>query len=269
MLNNDSNLIRFDRDGLELVINESTGECFAGIRATARMCGVEHTTISRFAGGAGWKPERAEIQTNGGVQGGARLLNEEQIHQCLAKYNPALLLQCSGAGLRVYLHRLAGYEVHMKPASQLPTPKELAYMLIAAEDAREKAEAEAKALTARIEADEPATTLGKIIESSNSRNIRIGDFAKILGDVGQNRYFDELRECGIIMAMSTLPYQRYISAGYFRVSEVQGNGAASNRWFPVTLITPKGQTYLAKRHKKYLASIATERVIEAQVEALV
>jgi hypothetical protein len=42
-----------------------------------------------------------------------------------------------------------------------------------------------------------------------------------------------------------------------------------NKWFPVTLITPKGQTYLAKRHKKYLASIATERVIEAQVEALV
>jgi phage antirepressor YoqD-like protein len=268
MLNNDSKLIRLDRDGLELVINESTGECFASQSATARMCNKGESTIRAFVQSQKWILENARTEAQSGGKE-SQLLSEDQIGDCLAKYNPSLLAQCRKAGLRVYLHRLAGYEVHMKPASQLPTPKELAYMLIAAEDAREKAEAEAKALTARIEADEPATTLGKIIESSNSRNIRIGDFAKILGDVGQNRYFDELRECGIIMAMSTLPYQRYISAGYFRVSEVQGNGAASNRWFPVTLITPKGQAYLAKRHKKYLASIAAERVIEAQVEALV
>lgn len=166
------------------------------------------------------------------------------------------------------IRKTGAYRPNEQPMA-LPTPKELARMVIAAEEAREKAEAEKLALAAKIEADEAATTLGKIIESSQSRNIRIGDFAKVLGDTGQNRYFEELRECRIIMLASSLPYQQYISAGYFRVTQVLGKGAASDKWFPVALITPKGQAYLAKRHKRYLASIATERVIEAQVEALV
>jgi len=165
------------------------------------------------------------------------------------------------------IRKTGSYQPKEQP--QLPTPKELAYMLIASEEAREKSEAERLALAAKIEADEPATTLGKIIESSRSRNIRIGDFAKVLGDIGQNRYFDELRECGIIMYTSTLPYQRYITAGYFRVTQTQGTGKAAEQWFPVALVTPKGQTYLAKRHRQHLASLAAERVIEAQVEALV
>lgn len=146
--------------------------------------------------------------------------------------------------------------------TRLPTAKELAYMLIAAEEARE-------ALEAQIEADSAATALGRIIEESTSQNMRIGDFAKILGDVGQNEYFDELRLEGIIMPGSTLPYQRYISAGYFRVSQVQGRGRASTKWFAVSLVTPKGQAYLAKRHRKLVNDRATIRTIEAQVSALV
>jgi len=268
MLNNGISLKRFDQNGLELVINEATGECFASQSATARMCGKGESTIRAFVLSQQWElfSARTEAQS-GGKQ--SQLLNEDQIGECLAKYNPGLLAQSRKAGLRVYLHRLAGYEVRVQAVTPLPTPKELAYMLIAAEEAREKAESEVLALSAQIEADEPATTLGKVIESSQSQNIRIGDFAKILGDVGQNQYFAELRECGIIMMGGRLPYQRFVSAGYFRVSEVQGTGKASNKWFPVTLVTPKGQTYLAKRHKQYLAGIATERTIEAQVEALV
>jgi phage antirepressor YoqD-like protein len=225
MINNDSNLIRLDRDGLELVINESTGECFASQSATARMCSKGESTIRAFVQSQKWtlKSARTEAQSGGKE---SQLLDEDQIGDCLAKYNPSLLTQCRKAGLRLYLHRLAGYEVQVKQVSQLPTNKELALMVLAEVDAREKAEAEAKALAARIEADEPATTLGKIIEASKSRNIRIGDFAKILGDVGQNRYFEELRECKILMMGSRLPYQQFISAGYFRVTQVQGTGNA-------------------------------------------
>jgi phage antirepressor YoqD-like protein len=153
-------------------------------------------------------------------------------------------------------------EAETAAPAKLPTAKELAYMLIAAEEARE-------ALEAQIEADSAATALGRIIEESTSQNMRIGDFAKVLGDVGQNEYFDELRLEGIIMPGSTLPYQRYISAGYFRVSQVQGRGKASTKWFAVSLVTPKGQAYLAKRHRKLASDRTTIRTIEAQVSALV
>jgi anti-repressor protein len=151
-----------------------------------------------------------------------------------------------------------------KQPVKVPTPKELAYMLIAAEDAREKAEAEAKALAAQIEADEPATIVGKLIESAEKGNCRIGDFAKFL-KMGQNRYFQELRECKIIMMNSTLPYQRFLDAGYFAVTKTLSNGL----WYHVAMITPKGKTYLAKRHREYIRARFVEVTIEAQVEALV
>lgn len=141
---------------------------------------------------------------------------------------------------------------------------------LAAEAENEKAQIEKAALAAQIKADAGATALGKVIEESKSRNMRIGDFAKVLGDVGQNKYFEELRDEKIIMAFpSTLPYQRYLSAGYFRVTQVRGTGGAIDKWFPVTMITPKGQAYLAKQHKRRIQVVAATAVIEAQVSALV
>jgi phage antirepressor YoqD-like protein len=133
-----------------------------------------------------------------------------------------------------------------------------------------EAERELVALKAQVQADEPATALGQaLINSSDPKNIRIGDFAKILGDVGQNRYFDELRECGIITLTSPLPYQKHIDSGFFRVTQVPGKGAASNRWFSVALITPKGQAYLAKRHSQHIRRETVRDAIECQVSAMV
>lgn len=119
-------------------------------------------------------------------------------------------------------------------------------------------------LVAQIAADEPATTLGKAIAKA-SNNIRIGDFAKAIG-MGQNRYFDELRSDGIIQQTSTLPYQRFLDAKYFVVTQViSGNG----KTYPVGLITPKGQAYLAKRHSKYISRESVRDAIECHVVALV
>jgi phage antirepressor YoqD-like protein len=119
-------------------------------------------------------------------------------------------------------------------------------------------------LQAQIEADEPATTLGKAIAKAPN-NIRIGDFAKSIG-MGQNRYFDELREDGIIQQTSTLPYQRFLDAKYFVVTQViSGNG----KTYPVALITPKGQAYLVKRHRKFISQETVRDAIECQVVALV
>jgi anti-repressor protein len=123
---------------------------------------------------------------------------------------------------------------------------------------------EAGRLQAQIEADADATALGKAIAKAPN-NIRIGDFAKSIG-MGQNRYFDELRDDGIIQQTSTLPYQRFLDAKYFVVTQViSGNG----KTYPVSLITPKGQAYLAKRHNKYVSREAMRDAIECQVVAIV
>jgi anti-repressor protein len=141
---------------------------------------------------------------------------------------------------------------------------DLARMVIESEEARILEKQGRLALVAQIEADEPATTLGKAIAKAPN-NIRIGDFAKSIG-MGQNRYFDELRTDGIIQQTSTLPYQRFLDAKYFVVTQIiSGNG----KTYPVALITPKGQTYLVKRHRKFIGQEAMRDAIECQVVALV
>jgi prophage antirepressor-like protein len=141
---------------------------------------------------------------------------------------------------------------------------DLARMVIASEEAKIESERRILTLQSQIEADEPATILGKAIAKAPN-NIRIGDFAKAIG-MGQNRYFDELRTDGIIQQTSTLPYQQFLNPGYFVVTQIiSGNG----KTYPVALITPKGQTYLAKRHSKFISQEAMRDAIECQVVALV
>ncbi len=141
---------------------------------------------------------------------------------------------------------------------------DLARMVIASEEAKIESDRRAAALVAQIEADEPATTLGDRLAKAPN-NIRIGDFAKSIG-MGQNRYFDELRTDGIIQQTSTLPYQQFLNAGYFVVTQIiSGNG----KTYPVALITPKGQTYLVKRHRKFISRETVRDAIECQVVALV
>jgi len=56
-------LTRFDRDGLELFVDEATGRAYASIRATARMVGKDSSTIQRWVGVAtreGCRSTRAE-----------------------------------------------------------------------------------------------------------------------------------------------------------------------------------------------------------------
>jgi hypothetical protein len=46
---------------------------------------------------------------------------------------------------------------------------------------------------------------------------------------------------------------------------ISGNG----KTYPVALITPKGQAYLAKRHSKFISRETVRDAIECQVVALV
>jgi hypothetical protein len=90
------NLVPYTRDGLELVIDNQTGESFASISAVARLTDKSASTINKYVNGglqgcAQMELKTAEIQTAGGLQGCA-LLNEKQIIEVVSKYNPSLLM---------------------------------------------------------------------------------------------------------------------------------------------------------------------------------
>lgn len=162
------------------------------------------------------------------------------------------------------LRKTGKYQIAPEAPHRELSRLELLQIGLEAEQARLGAQAEVKRLSAQIQIDEPATTLGKAITKAPN-NIRIGDFAKSIG-MGQNRYFEELRTDGIIQQASTLPYQKYLDSGYFVVTQIiSGNG----KTYPVALITPKGQPYLAKRHSRFISQEVMRDAIECQVVALV
>jgi phage antirepressor YoqD-like protein len=252
-----SNFVRFDSEGLELVVDTTTGKAYASISATARMLEIDASNLAKHIKNplVNYPTLDAEIPTTQGLRSSV-LLSSNSIFKLALKYHPQLAEAMGDAGANVYMLGLAGYKVQIEQPN-LPTD-ELGWMELAV--AKKK---EALSLAAQIEADRPATELGKAIGKSDN-NIRIGDFAKAIG-MGQNKYFDELRECKIIMATGTLPYQRFLNDGYFVVTEAIVN----NKAYPVSLITPKGQAYLVKRHQQHLKSVSIECQVESSLMAIV
>jgi hypothetical protein len=113
------NLTRFEQDGLELFI-ANDGSVFANIKALARMCNVSRQAISKWQGGNQIPAFSAEVQTEGGLQGG-NLLNEKAIGMALIRYNPELAQKCFDAGLRVLLYGISGYQA--TAATENPKPR--------------------------------------------------------------------------------------------------------------------------------------------------
>jgi len=96
-------------NGLELFIDGTTGETFVSQPGLANICEVANSTIARYLSGvASIDTKTAEVLTAGGLQGGA-LYDEKAILKCIIKYNPRLIFLLAKAGLRVYLHDLAGF----------------------------------------------------------------------------------------------------------------------------------------------------------------
>ena len=84
-------------------------------------------------------------------------------------------------------------------------------------------------------------------------DILIGELAKLLKqngmEIGQNRLFERLRKEGFIMKNSTMPTQRAMEMGLFRVIErsiTQPNG--TTRITQTTKVTGKGQQYFVNRY---------------------
>ncbi len=122
-------LQRFDTEnGIELIIDTQTGEAFASQSAIARMVGKGESTIRYWITSQNIQTKEAEIETATGLKT-SQLLNEEAVFQAFAKYRPELLVQCAKAGIRVYLHKMAGFQVN---STALQIPKTYAEALLEA-----------------------------------------------------------------------------------------------------------------------------------------
>lgn len=113
---------RFDNDGIELVINTVTGESFATQAGYIRMSGAPKSTVSsRMLGVRKDDFQEAEVLTPGGLQG-VRLVDEDTIADWLEKDNPSLLKKFSKLGIRISLHKIAGFEITSTAVNPVVAP---------------------------------------------------------------------------------------------------------------------------------------------------
>lgn len=114
------NLQQFNKDGIEVFVDTTSGETFASIRGYARMSGKPESNIRyRLKKGAQeLKLKTAQIQTASGVQG-AQLLTEDFIAEWLPKDNPEMATQVLKLGVRFFIHAIANF----KQEAATPTPE--------------------------------------------------------------------------------------------------------------------------------------------------
>ena len=104
----------------------------------------------------------------------------------------------------------------------------------------------------KIALDAPKVLFADCVSQSDT-DILVGELAKLLKqngmDIGQNRLYERLRNEGYVMKGSTIPTQRAMELGLFRVIErsiVQPNG--TTRITQTTKVTGKGQQYFVNRY---------------------
>ncbi|AGR48541.1 hypothetical protein A4L_14 [Anabaena phage A-4L] len=134
------NLTPYNNDGLELHIDNTTGEVFTSIRAAARMCNRNESVIRRFVTAAFGGLKTAEVLTTTGLKTAA-LMTEDQLLEVITEYKPTLLAKFARLGLRVALHQMAGYQVTTTAVEKPAVPqtyKEALMAIIAAEEEKER-----------------------------------------------------------------------------------------------------------------------------------
>lgn len=114
--------------------------------------------------------------------------------------------------------------------------------LISAENERLSLESAAQQRKLK-EQETPVVIYNLAIAAKNTMSMN--EVAKSL-NTGRNKLYKFLREQNVIMKDSTLPYQRYVDAGYFKVSERPRASGDTIINDPATRVTAKGFDYVAK-----------------------
>jgi anti-repressor protein len=97
------------------------------------------------------------------------------------------------------------------------------------------------------EQEAPVAIYNLAMTAQNTMSMQ--EVSKAFG-TGRTRLYKMLREEGIVMKDSTLPYQRFIDAGYFKVVERPRANGDSAKIDPATRVTAKGFDYIARVFKK-------------------
>lgn len=184
----------------------------------------------------------ADLATPGGIQS-VTVLEEAGIYQLIFSSklpSAAKFQQWVFSEVLPSIRKTGSYSVAPAPEIQLPqTYLEALKALVATEEERQR-------LEAKVEQDAPLVAYAEAVQASETA-VEVGDYAKMIG-FGRNRLFRLLREMNVIMKNSTLPYQAWINAGYFEVSqEIDGAG----KLIPFALITGKGQLWLKQKIDKH------------------
>ncbi len=122
------NYERFDRDGLELIVNTDTGMAYASVSAVARMLKISKSTASEAFGNH--ETTKAEIHTQQGSRT-VRAVSADVVFDLAFTYNPQLAKAMGTAGANLYLLGLAGYraKIEAKPKTALELAKEQVKLL--------------------------------------------------------------------------------------------------------------------------------------------
>lgn len=236
-----SNFVRFDSEGLELVVDTATGKAYASISATARMLEISKSTVSQAFGNH--ETTDAQINTPSGLQS-VRLASAFVVFKLAQKYRPLLADRMGEVGANVYMLGLAGYQTKVVETPKIPQ----SYAEALLEAGRLAMELEAA--SAKIEADKPLVEYAEAVQCSDD-TIEFNEFAKMMG-TGRTRLFRLMRDAGVIMQGSTLPYQKFCDAGYFEVSQ---EITASGKLVPFALVTGKGQIWLKQRLSNQVSKV--------------
>lgn len=124
---------RYEREDFELYINTETGEVFSSQSALVRMLSdipVPRTTLRDFGNGRNMGMKRVEAPTNKGFRM-VRVYTEDEMLEVFEHFDSPLLKQCAKCGLRVYLHRLAGFQVISTAVQPIDSTNQLLLRVLA------------------------------------------------------------------------------------------------------------------------------------------
>lgn len=103
-------------DGIEVIIDNETGESFCSVRGYTRLSGVARSTVQRRLrirkGAANLEIKEGKIQTTQGLQS-VRLIPESIIADWIVKDNSEIASKMLKAGIRLFLYGIAKYKVNV------------------------------------------------------------------------------------------------------------------------------------------------------------
>lgn len=148
-----------------------------------------------------------------------------------------------------------------KPDSyMIADPIERAKRWIEEEQERQALVAKNVELEQKIKEDTPLVDFAVQV-SQKSDTISMNEMAKIIHDedipIGRNMLFRWLRNKGILME-NNMPYQHYITDGYFKVKTAAKFTSYGVKHFPKTVVTGKGQIYIVQKLKAEYGMINKE-----------